>query len=92
MKKVLAPVQKEEVVEVVEVVEVMLEATALCCNVMPAGWQICRCKPTFIRLSVRLLMHSYLCLSLNWHSNVCDLDFAISGNFCSVKVPALVTS
>ncbi len=39
----------------------------VCRNVVPAGLQVCPCRPAAMRLSVRRLMRIYQGASLSWH-------------------------
>lgn len=39
----------------------------VCRNIVPAGLQVCPCRPAAMRLSVRQLMRIYQDASLSWH-------------------------
>lgn len=63
----------------------------VCRNVVPAGLQVCPCRPAAMRLSVRRVMRIYQGASLSWQWSAGVLATAASGSYFAVKAFMLIT-
>jgi len=61
-------------------------------NVVPAGLQVCPCRPAVMMLSVRLLMHIYQGVLLSLRLNADVLVIGASGSCCAERAFTSITS